>query len=319
MRWTCLVVLTLILVHRERAYAEDKATLAENVKRVVFLGDSITHGGQYITDIETYFVTRYPDRPIELINLGLPSETVSGLSEPGHAGGKFDRPDLHERLARVLEQTRPDLVFACYGMNDGIYMPFSDERFAKFKEGMVWLHEQVIKSGSAIVHVTPPTFDEIKGGHPGYNFVLNLYSDWLLCQRSASGWDVADLHEPMNRYLDQQRAKDPKFSFAGDGVHPNDLGHWIMAKQILLHLGAKDLNEVESAQAMAAVHPHGQELLAMIAKRQAITKDAWLTATGHKRPGMKTGLPLAEAQAQAQEIEKKIREVARKGVERGPL
>ena len=66
---------------------------------------------------------------------GLPSETVSGLSEPGHAGGAFPRPDLHERLERVLEQTRPDLIVACYGMNDGIYHPFTEARFEKYQAG----------------------------------------------------------------------------------------------------------------------------------------------------------------------------------------
>ena len=87
--------------------------------------------------LEAYFVTRYPGRTIEFINVGLPSETVSGLSEEGHAGGQFPRPDLHERLGRVLEQIRPDLVFACYGMNDGIYLPFNEERFeVQTRDGM---------------------------------------------------------------------------------------------------------------------------------------------------------------------------------------
>jgi hypothetical protein len=36
-------------------------------------------------------------------------------------------------------------------------------------------------------------------------------------------------------------------------------------------------------------------------------KDAWLTVTGHKRPGMNKGLPLAEAQSKAAELEKEIR------------
>lgn len=85
------------------------ANLPEGVQRVVFLGDSITHSGFYVACIETYFLTRHPDRSIEFINLGLSSETVSGLSEEGHAGGAFPRPDLHERLARVLAQTKPDL------------------------------------------------------------------------------------------------------------------------------------------------------------------------------------------------------------------
>ena len=78
----------------------------------------------FCANIETWFVTRYPERQIEFINAGLPTETVSGLSEEGHAGGSFPRPDLHERLERVLPATRPDVVIACYGMNDGIYLPY---------------------------------------------------------------------------------------------------------------------------------------------------------------------------------------------------
>ena len=61
------------------------ADLPPNVHRVLFLGDSITYGGQYISDIEAYFVTRHPDRHIEFMNLGLPSETVSGLCLPHHS------------------------------------------------------------------------------------------------------------------------------------------------------------------------------------------------------------------------------------------
>jgi hypothetical protein len=72
----------------------------------------------------------------EVIDMGLPSETVSGLSEDGHAGGKFPRPDLFERLDRVLRVVRPDVVLACYGMNCGIYQPLDDARFAKFKAGI---------------------------------------------------------------------------------------------------------------------------------------------------------------------------------------
>src|SRR4051812_8168051 len=81
--------------------------LAE-VKRILCLGDSITYGGLYIDYLDGFLSTRYPRQRWEIINLGLPSETVSGLSEPGHAGGKFPRPDLHERLTRALEKTKPD-------------------------------------------------------------------------------------------------------------------------------------------------------------------------------------------------------------------
>jgi len=287
--------------------AAGRAVLPASVKRVVFLGDSITYAGTYVSSVEAYFVTRYPGRAVEFLDLGLPSETVSGLSEDGHAGGQFPRPDLHERLRRVLKQTRPDLVFACYGLNDGIYLPLNEERFAKFKEGMKWLHEQVVNAGAAIVHVTPPTFDEVKGGHAGYSAVLGHYSEWLLGQRKAAGWDVVDLHAPMDSYLAERRKNDPDFAYAADGVHANDLGHWIMTRQILQHLGAKDVTAMADAKSMLAAQPRGEQILKLVQRRQELMKDAWLTVTGHKRPGMNKGLPLAEAQNKAAEMEKEIR------------
>jgi len=278
-------------------------------KRVVFLGDSITYSGEYVEFIEAYFTTHFPQRQIEFLNLGLPSETVSGLSEDGHAGGSFPRPDLHERLARVLEKTRPDTVIACYGMNDGIYLPFADERFAAFTNGILRLRQAVISSGAKIIHVTPPVFDEARGKGPGYAKTLDRYSDWLLTQRAA-GWDVVDLHRPMDTFLKERRKTDPAFYLAGDGVHAGELGHWIIAKQILLHLGARDLDKTESPSDMLRPYPHSPELLALIKKKHHLLKDAWLTSTGHNRPGMNKGLSLEQAQAQAAQIDEKIRPLA---------
>src|SRR6185312_11096235 len=133
----------------------------EKFHRVVFIGDSITYAGSYIDDIEAYVLTRDTNSTITFLNLGQSSETVSGLSEPGHAGGKYVRPDAHTRIAAVLEKTKPDLVIADYGMNDGIYQPLSDEHFQKFKDGMNWLHDLVLKSGAQIIHVTPSPFDPV--------------------------------------------------------------------------------------------------------------------------------------------------------------
>ena len=277
--------------------------------RVLVLGDSITHSGQYVEFIETYFVTRFPGRTIEFLNLGLPSETVSGLSEAGHAGGQFPRPDLHERLERVLEKTKPDVVIACYGMNDGIYLPFSGDRLGKFTNGLVRLRDRVAAARAKIIHVTPPTFDEARGKGPGYGETLDRYADWMLAQRRA-GWDVVDLHGPMNRHLAERRRTEPGFFLAGDGVHPGEAGHWIMAKQILLYLGAKDLTNIDAPKAMLSVHPEGNQLLRLIQQKQHLLRDAWLTETGHQRPGMSKGLPIAEAQAKAEELQKNIQTLA---------
>jgi lysophospholipase L1-like esterase len=290
--------------------------ITANVKRILFLGNSITWQGSYVNDIEAYITVHYPDRCFEFINAGLPSETVSGLSEPGHADGKFPRPDLHERLDRVLDQTKPDLVFASYGMNDGIYMPFDKNRFEKFKSGIEWLHQAIVKTGAKIIHITPPVYDEARGKSIGYANVLEQYSTWLLSLRSSRRWEVIDVHFPMKKYLEAHRKVDKKFkldgfALAADGIHPNETGHWIIARAILLHLGCKAVADKESIAEDMATVANGAEILKLVTQRQNMMRDAWLTATKHKRPGLPEGMPLDEAQATSKALEHEILALAK--------
>jgi lysophospholipase L1-like esterase len=278
--------------------------IPDDVKRIVFLGNSITYQGKYIEFIDVYFAIHFPNRNFEIINVGLPSETVSGLSEPNHAKGKFPRPDLHDRLNRVIAETKPDLVLACYGMNDGIYLPFSEKRFEKYKNGISWLHGEIEKTGSKIIHITPPVYDERKG--EAYANVLDIYSAWLISNRYTKGWNVIDIHWPMKKKLEDYRSKDSSFVFAKDGVHPNDTGHFEIAKHILEFFGGPPLPETDDLKGSILAHPNGVEILKLVQLRQEITKDAWLTHIGHNRPNMKKGLPLDQAQAKLKEIEHQI-------------
>ena len=307
MRFFLLVCFLVLALNSAKA----QYIIPANVHRIVFLGNSITYSGQYVTDVEAYLIAKYPNRKFEIVNLGLPSETVSGLSEEGHAGGQFPRPDLHERLTRVLEMTKPDLVFASYGMNDGIYMPFDSTRFQKYKDGQSWLHEKVVNSGAKIVHLTPPIFDEKRWQVKGYSLVLDKYSNWILQQRKTQKWNVADVHFPMQKSLDEYRKIDSTFYFAKDGVHPGDLGHWVMAQQILLFLGEREALATKNINEAMSAFPNGEEILKFTTQRQAITKDAWLTAIGHKRPGMAVGLPLDSVLIQAGKIELQIRGIVK--------
>ncbi len=288
-------------------------------RRIVFLGDSITYGGTYIAMVEAAWLAQHPDQPREILNLGLSSETVSGLSEKGHADGQFPRPDLHERLDRVLAQTRPQLVVACYGMNDGIYFPFSTDRAAAFHAGMIKLREKVAASGADLIHLTPPVFDPLPiqartlpagldaypGPFEGYNDVLRAYSQWLLARAKSDQWTVLDIHGPMDTALAAARLQDPDFTFSKDGIHPGDAGHLWMARPLLDHWG------LPVGKDGAPDHPNGPAILALVRQKQALLRDAWLTQTGHKRPGVKPGLPLAEAQTRVAALDQEARRLAR--------
>lgn len=94
--------------------------------RIAILGDSIPYSGQWPALVEAALRQAPAYRHAEIVSMALPSETVSGLSEPGHAGGAFPRPCLHDRLDSILSKYAPTLVIACYGMNDGMMQPFSE-------------------------------------------------------------------------------------------------------------------------------------------------------------------------------------------------
>ena len=300
-----LGVLLIFFVCQQVGFSQTYA-IPEGTKRIVFLGNSITYNGKFVSYIDAFLSLQYPGKNLEIINVGLPSETVSGLSEPGHADGKFPRPDLRERLDRVLKQLEPDLVIANYGMNDGIYLPFDEERFEAFKKGMAWMHQTVESTGAEIIHVTPPIYDERKGA--AYANVLDIYSDWLISRRYTENWKVIDLHWPMRKGLEEKRSMNPDFAFAKDGIHPDELGHFLMAKILLAGLG-ENVTNAKTIEELLSPFPKGMQVLALIEQRQEIQKLAWLSETGHLRPGIPPGLSLKEAKEKISELNLQIRKL----------
>lgn len=284
-------------------------SLLTDSKRILFLGDSITASGQYIASVDAWLAMNHPKQVgfPKLINCGLPSETVSGLSEEGHAGGQFPRPDLAERLDRVLKEVKPDLVIACYGINCGIYQAFDETRFSKYQQGMKRLKEAVEKAGAKFVVMTPPFYDDQRSPKNGfsYNEVLDRYSAWLL-EQQANAWTVIDLHGPMTKAVAEKRKTDPQFTMQPDGVHPNEAGHWFIAQQVIAWAGDDSSAKADSPRAMIAARGAAADLLPLVQQRMSILRDAYVGAAGHKRPGVAKGLPVAEANEKAVDLTARI-------------
>ncbi len=416
----CAVAFCSIGLAAERRAAAPEPAALKGIRRIVFFGDSITYSGQYIAYFESYLLTRFPDRQYTIINVGLPSETISGLSEPSHMQHGFPRPGLLERLDRALEKTKPDLAFACYGMNDGIYMPLSDERFKAYQDGLNTFVSKTRPPKSQVIILTPPPFDPLPlkgrtspdgadGPYENYDQVLDRYSQWIITQRDR-GWSTIDFHGPISRHIAERRKTEPGYILAGDGVHTNAFGHWLMAQELLLRLGmpaevdscviqfkgakgsstrAKDITmadhvieftwqtrlpmpmdrawdakAVEQERIVDRLNQHrltitglvnpklealtnrkyevveagkvvgsttgkelarginlaslpglstnqrSAELLKLVASRQRLVSDAYLTDIGHKRPGMGKGEPLERALRTANELDQRIRQLA---------
>lgn len=284
---TALLLLSLLPVFgtpvRAAAVAEPAplATAAPGVdllagKRVLVLGDSITQQGTWVGFLDYLLFRTYPEKHFDIINLGLSSETTSGLSEPGHAGGKFPRPCVHERLERALKAVKPAVVIACYGMNDGIYMPYDEARMKAFEQGMGGLVAACKAAGAKVVLVTPPVFD----GRGKYDEVLGRFAAWEMKSAPAGVVATVDLHTAMRAALDERRARNPKFRFAGDSVHPDDLGHLVMTLTVLKGLGLKvPEGTPESLLAQIKADP----LWPLADRFRAVRAEGWLNHVGYTR------------------------------------
>lgn len=293
---------TLLLSLALNCQAEDPKELIKKAKRIVVLGDSITYSGQYPAVLELWLATVRPEDRPWVVNVGLPSETVSGLSEEGHAGGAFPRPDVAERLERVLKTTKPDLVLACYGMNCGIYAPLDESRFEKYRSGIENLRKKVSEAGANIIHITPPFYDDKRAPIKfSYNGVLDRYSEWLIDQRK-NGWAVIDLHRPMTEYVLMKRREDAEFHLQPDGVHTNVAGNWFIAKSLLEGLGEARATKWESSEEMLKELKKSPEDLEAYLKRASVLRDSYLSAAGHKRPGIQAGLSIEAAEKAAKEL-----------------
>ena len=285
--------------------ADGKKLLDSNDKRIVFIGDSNTHAGQYISLVEAQLLRN--GKQLELVNLGLPSEGVTGLSEPDHP---FPRPNVHDRLDAILAKSKPDLVVSFYGINDGIYYPFSEDRFEQFKTGITKLTKAVREAGAKHLILAAPMFDALpmkKNGkllpdgaekyawfaiYENYDEVMQRYAKWQLeADLDVDGF--IHTHCVMKNYFLSKRKDNPDFVMSGDGVHVNQAGHALLAKFITNKLGF----EYEAVP---------NDVFKAIDSRRKLMHAAWLSHVGHKRPGVQAGLPLEEAIEKSKEFEPAI-------------
>jgi lysophospholipase L1-like esterase len=235
----------MVLLGSAMSSLADEPFYLRGGETILFFGDSITQNGGYVEYVEAFLRTRFPDREFKVINHGISSETISGTSELDHDP---PRPDAHNRFARDVAAWKPDVLVACFGMNDGNYHPFENERYQAYQAGVRRLIERARdEAGATLVLLTPPPYDPYRrtASDPvakafGYKFAaidyddtLDRYSRWLVTLRDE-GFTVADLHTAMNEHLARRRMTRVSFSLAPDAVHPDPTGHWLMAQTLLL-------------------------------------------------------------------------------------
>ena len=314
-----VLIVAFSLALNASSAATNPALLAN--QRALVLGDSITQDGRYVTFLEYYVHRLAPGARADLISIGLGSETISGLTEPGHV---YPRPNGLDRLDRALATIKPTVVFACYGMNDGIYHPSSPERVAAFVQGLDVLITKVRAAGAKLVLITPPIFDPLPIPQRiapadatvyGYQKTFARYDDVLaelgaaVRTRGAADITIIDLHTAMRAALAERRQTDPAFTFAPDGVHPGDLGHLLMARTVASGLG---LQPPEATLEAELARIQADPLFPLVRDRRALRSESWLAHIGYTRGETYRAQSVQAAERVATRLQSEIEQMAAK-------
>jgi lysophospholipase L1-like esterase len=228
-----LLALAAILFSGPRAARadDDSAVTLKKGARIVFLGDSITEGGEktpkgYVRLIRKELESKHADLGIEVIGAGVSGNKV---------------PDLQRRLERDVLAKKPTVVVIYIGINDvwhGEKDPARGTPKDRYEAGLKDIIGRIKDAGARVVLCTPSVIGEKKNGENNLDAKLDEYADVSRAVAKETHVRLCDLRRAFQDYLKEHNADDKeKGVLTGDRVHLNDAGNQFVAETLLKCLG----------------------------------------------------------------------------------
>jgi lysophospholipase L1-like esterase len=212
-------------------HADDTAVRPPQAgERIVFLGDSITQGGDrpggYVDLVRTAVKEALPDAGIEVIGAGISGNKV---------------PDLEKRLDRDVLAKKPTTVVIYIGIND-VWHSTRNNGTPKdvYEKGLRSLVERIRAGGARVILCTPSVIGEKAVGKNPLDAMLDEYSG---VSRAVAGDLKTGLLDLRKAFVDHLAAANAagaeKGVLTSDGVHLNPAGNRFVAERMLETLGVK--------------------------------------------------------------------------------
>ena len=265
-----IIVLLIIIIHCSfSAFSQTLSPFKEG-DRAVFLGNSITDGGHYHSYIWLYYMTRFPDRNVRILNAGIGGDTAY---------------DMYKRLDGDVFCKNPTVLMITFGMNDSGYYEYNSDESKEFGEKKYQecyknfqLIEKRLKElpDTRIVLMGSSPYDEtaqVEGNTPlkGKNEVMKRIVEFQKKSAEDNNWQFLDFNQPMTEINQRNQQETPTFTLCGgDRIHPDNEGHMVMAYLFL------------KAQGFAGKKVADMEVNA---SKQAVVKSDNCTISGIKQNG----------------------------------
>ncbi len=214
--------------------------------RAVFLGNSITDGGHYHSYIWLYYMTRFPDMDLKILNAGIGGNTAY---------------DMYKRLDGDVFSKRPTVLMVTFGMNDSGYFEYNGDKpneFGEQKYQECFKNYQMMEKrlqglpNTRIVLMGSSPYDETakiqNNPFKTKNEVMKRIVEFQKGSAQQNSWQFIDFNEPMTALNQKFQQKDSSFTLCGnDRIHPDNDGHMVMAYLFLKAQGfaGKVVTDVE--------------------------------------------------------------------------
>ncbi|MGY4386286.1 lysophospholipase L1-like esterase [Pedobacter sp. UYP24] len=234
-----LIALCLLVTLSSTVIAQAPLKPFKKGERVVFAGNSITEAGLYGAYIWLYYMTRFPDRRIEVMNAGVGGDVAE---------------QIYARLDGDILKKKPTVLAITFGMNDSKYFeyldknnPVTDQKRTEIVKVSYDSYVKIEKQLKALPNLTKilmasSPYDEtakMEGNlFLGKSKTMQSIVDFQLSSAKENNWGYVDFFHPMTEINQREQKTNPAYTNTGtDRIHPGGAGHFIMAYLFLKDQG----------------------------------------------------------------------------------
>ena len=202
---------------------------------ICFIGNSITHDGRYYAFTQAFNATRFPNEKPEYVNCGIAGDVADGMLK---------------RMDEDILSHKPTYAFLMTGMNDIQSSLYSkgeadaetllnrqkalDNYFLKTEK----LASFLIENKAQPIFIAPTIYDQTATietqNNYGANDALGLCAAHIKKMAIKYNAPLVDFYSLLKAINQREQQKDPNFTIVGkDRVHPQDVGHFVMAYQLI--------------------------------------------------------------------------------------
>jgi lysophospholipase L1-like esterase len=227
-------LLLLIFFTISKTFGQD--SFLGNNDRVCFVGNSITHGGDFHHNILLYQITRFPNTRVEFFNNGISGDVTSGILKRMESDILVHRP-THCVIMIGMNDVRRNLYGSQFTQNADT-LSLRKNALDLYKKNLEEIVKIFLSKNIKVILQKPSIYDQTAvlktANNLGVNDALKECADFGQTLADKYQLKTVDYWSIMTELNKKLQKENPSASIVGnDRVHPGAVGHLVMAYQFL--------------------------------------------------------------------------------------